>query len=83
MDGTASDQDASKTWPQGEHDADFVAEARADVPALLAEVERLRAALTHYAKGYPGGIGETAREALQPRLPRHQSGGGSLGGREP
>ena len=38
-----SDLDASKTWPQGDHDADFVAEAREDIPLLLVEVERLRA----------------------------------------
>ena len=36
-----------------EADADFIAHAREDIPALLAEVERLRVALERVSKIYP------------------------------
>jgi hypothetical protein len=37
------------TYEQARADVEFIAAARTDVPALVAEVERLRAALSHYA----------------------------------
>ena len=36
-----------------EADADFIAHAREDIPALLTEVERLRVALERVSKIYP------------------------------
>lgn len=38
-----SRSDASGTWPASTPDLDFIAASRQDVPALLAEVRRLRA----------------------------------------
>jgi hypothetical protein len=49
----AFDEAPLDSWWQWEANAYFIAHARADIPALLAEVERLRAALERVSKIYP------------------------------
>ena len=43
-----------------EPDAEFIAHSRTDIPALLAEVERLQKAITAVIKGYPNEAFENA-----------------------
>ena len=45
-DGDGSPYNEPETYPNGDNDAEFIAHAREDVPALVAEVERLRNLLT-------------------------------------
>lgn len=58
----------NETTPPGPFSAAYwenrATKLAAQLEAMTEENVRLRESLRHYAEGYPGGIGETAREAL-------------------